>query len=165
MKRNNEYDFYLEVQKLWNIEKMLVPAMTDMVEKANNEGLKNILAFHLAETWQHKTALEGILKQFNFIPEENPDNDLQNILMDGYKALANTSVDKTDDLVIENAKRIEEYEMRAYASAGQLAKELSYEGIAQRLFLTQAEEIQANYKLNFLKDRVIHNELVIQKIY
>jgi ferritin-like metal-binding protein YciE len=165
METNSQNNFPGELQKLWNGERMLVAAMPAMIEKANNEGLKNILSLHLAETLQHKTALEGIFKQLNIVAEEKINDDLQNILQEGQMAMMNASEDRADDLVIDSARKIEQYEIAAYALAGEYAKELGYEGIAQRLFLTQAEEIQANTKLIFLKNRVIHEELVIQKIY
>src|SRR5436190_19473237 len=155
METNTENNFNSELQRLWNSESMLVTAMPAMIEKANNEGLKNILSLHLAETLQHKTVLEGIFKQLGIMAEENVNTDLQNILEEGQMALRNVDEDKTDDLLIESAKKIERYEIAGYALAGKHANELGYEGIAQRLFLTRAEEIQANTKLNFLKDRVI----------
>jgi ferritin-like metal-binding protein YciE len=48
--RNIRDLFYHELQVLWSAENMLVEMMPEMIKKAKNEGLKNLLALHHAET-------------------------------------------------------------------------------------------------------------------
>ena len=67
--KNLEDLFYHELQVLWSAETMLTEAMPRMIEKAKNEGLKNMLRLHLAETDQHKVALEAICKMLEIDPQ------------------------------------------------------------------------------------------------
>ena len=64
------------------------------------------------------------------------------------------SKDATDEgmdaAFIAGAQKIEHYEIPGYRSAAFFAQMLGYEGIAQRLRLTLAEEQQSDSELNFL---------------
>ena len=143
--------FSEQLQMLWSIESQLVEAMPDMFQKANNLGLQKTLAHHFEETRQHKTAIEGICKQFNINPDGEPDYKLQNMILQGADNLVKHSGDELDPLIIETAVQIEEHEIATYASVAETAKALGYEGVAQRLYLTMEEERQSKTKLKFLQ--------------
>jgi ferritin-like metal-binding protein YciE len=61
-----------------------------------------------------------------------------------------------DATLIAGAQKVEHYEISGYGSAAYYAEMLGYEGIAQRLRLTLAEEQDADTKLNFIAKRVIN---------
>lgn len=145
--------FQQQLQTLWSIESILVEAMPRMVEKASNFGLQKILAMHFAETRQHKVAIEAICKGVDIDPKGGePDAHLQNILQMGEQAMIGKSAgNDLDAAIIAAAQDIEQYEITAYGSAGDAAKELGYKGIAGRLFLTMEEERQSETKLKFLE--------------
>ena len=146
-------NFHQQLQLLWSIESMLVEGMPSMIKKATNFGLQKILAMHFAETRQHKVAIEAICKGLDIDPKGGePDADLQNILLMGEQAMIGKSAgDDLDATIIDGAQDIEQYEIAAYESAGNAAKELGYKGIAGRLFLTMEEERQSDTKLKFLE--------------
>jgi ferritin-like metal-binding protein YciE len=154
---NLEDLFYHEIQVLWSAEKMLVEAMPSMIERARNEGLKNLLALHHAETQQHKTALEAICKQLEIDPEGDFNPGMKGVLEEGNKVMAKEATDEAmDAALIAGAQKVEHYEISGYGSAAHYAEMLGYEGIAQRLRLTLEEEQQADTKLNFLAKNLIN---------
>jgi ferritin-like metal-binding protein YciE len=154
---NLEDLFYHEIQVLWSAENMLVEAMPLMIERAKNEGLKNLLALHHAETQQHKTALELICKQLEIDPEGDFNPGMRGILEEGNKVMAKDATDEAmDAALIAGAQKVEHYEISGYGSAAHYAEMLGYEGIAQRLRLTLEEEQQADTKLNFLAKNLVN---------
>lgn len=149
--------FYHELQVLWSAESMLVDAIPLMIEKAKHEGLKNMLRFHLAETKQHKVALEMICKQLEVDPTDDFNPGLKGILDEGEKVMAKDATDEgMDAALIAGAQKVEHYEISGYGSAACYAEMLGYEGIAQRLRLTLAEEQQTDTKLNFLAKNIVN---------
>lgn len=155
--KNLEDLFYHELQVLWSAENMLVDAMPEMIARAKNEGLKNLLAFHHAETRQHKTALEGICKQFGIEPTGDPNPGMKGILEEGKMVMSKDATDEAmDAALIAGAQKVEHYEISGYGSAAYYAAMLGHEGIAQRLRLTLEEERQADTKLNFLAKSLVN---------
>lgn len=156
--RNLEDLFHHELQVLWSAENLLVDAMPAMIERAKNQGLKNLLAFHHAETQQHKTALEAICKQLEVDPEGDFNPGIKGIIDEGNMVMAKDATDEAmDAALIAGAQKIEHYEISGYGSAAYYAEMLGYEGIAQRLRLTLAEEQQSDTKLNFLAKNLINS--------
>jgi ferritin-like metal-binding protein YciE len=155
--KNLEELFYHELQVLWSAEKMLTEKMPAMIEKAKNPGLKNLLALHLAETDQHKVALEAICKQIDLDPTGDPNPGMKGILEEGEMVMHKEATDEAmDATLIAGAQKVEHYEISGYGSAAYYAEMLGLEGIAKRLRLTLEEEQQADTKLNFLAKSVIN---------
>lgn len=149
--------FYHEIQVLWSAEKMLTEAMPAMIEKASNLGLKKNLEMHLAETKQHKVALEAICKQLNIEPEGDFNPGMKGILEEGEKVMNKKATPEgMDAALIAGAQKVEHYEISGYGSAAYYAEMLGLEGIAKRLRLTLAEEQDADTKLNFLAKSIIN---------
>jgi len=155
--KNLEDLFYHELQVLWSAETMLTEAMPRMIEKAKNEGLKNMLRLHLAETDQHKVALEAICKMLEIDPQGDFNPGIRGILEEGEKVMAKEATDEgMDAALIAGAQKVEHYEISGYGSAAHYAEMLGYEGISKRLRLTLEEEQQADTKLNFLAKNIIN---------
>lgn len=131
--------------------------MPSMIQKARNEGLKNLLALHHAETQQHQTALEAICKQLGIDPQDDFNPGMKGILEEGDKVMAKDATDEgMDAALIAGAQKVEHYEISGYGSAAHYAEMLGYEGIAKRLRLTLEEEQQADTKLNFLAKNLVN---------
>lgn len=160
--RNLEDLFYHELQVLWSAESMLVEAMPAMIDKANNEGLKNLLAAHHAETQQHKTALEAICKQFGIDPRGDFNPGINGILDEGSVVMAKDATPEAmDAALIAGAQKVEHYEISGYGSAAHYAEMLGHDAIASRLRLTLEEEQQADTKLNFLAMSLINRKAMV----
>ncbi len=151
--------FHSELQLLWSAENMLVEAIPLMIEEAKHQGLKNTFRLHLAETRQHKVALEMICKQIDIQLVDEPNPELHRILEERNNTPAeNASDEEMDSDLIAGALKVERYEISRYSAAATFAEMLGFEGIAQRLRLTLAEEIQANTKLNFVLGNIANTE-------
>ncbi|HEX2607038.1 MAG TPA: DUF892 family protein [Flavisolibacter sp.] len=151
--------FYKGLRILWSAEKMLTEAMPGMIAKASHLGLKKNLAMHLAETDTHKSAIGLICKQLGIDPEGEPDQTLQGILENGQKAMSSASPGTAlDEVIIQGAREVEKYEIESYTALSQLAEDLEYHPVAQRLRLTLEEERQADTKLRFLFKEGLHME-------
>lgn len=149
--------FFHEIQVLWSAEKMLEESMPKMIEKASNDGLKNLLAMHHAETKQHKVALEAICKQLDINPEGDFNPGIKGILEEGDKVMAkDATLEGMDAALIAGAQKVEHYEISGYGSAAHYAEALGYEAIAKRLRLTLEEEQQADTKLNALAKNLVN---------
>lgn len=155
--KNLEDLFYHELQVLWSAESMLVEKMPAMIARARNEGLKNLLAMHLAETDQHKVALEAICKQLQIDPAGDFNPGMKGILEEGEMVMHKEATDEAmDATLIAGAQKVEHYEISGYGSAACYADMLGYEGIAKRLRLTLEEEQQADTKLNALAKNLLN---------
>ncbi|MBN9481931.1 MAG: DUF892 family protein [Bacteroidetes bacterium] len=105
---------------------------------------------HLAETDQHKVVLELICKQLNIDPAGDPNPGMKGILEEGDMVTAKDATDEAmDAALIAGAQKIEHYGISGYGSAAYYAEMLGYDGIAQRLRLTLAEEQDADTKFEF----------------
>lgn len=161
--RDLEQLFYHELQVLWSAENMLLEAMPKMIERAKNLGLKKNLAMHLAETDQHKVALEMICRQFNIDPAGDPNPGIRGIIEEGEMVMSKDATDEAmDAALIAGAQKIEHYEISGYGTAAYYAQMLGYPAIAKRLYLTLAEEQDADTKLNFLAKQIINERALME---
>ena len=82
---------------------------------------------------------------------------MKGILDEGEKVMAKDATDEAmDAALIAGAQKVEHYEISGYGSAAYYAKMLGYEGISKRLYLTLAEEQDADTKLNFLAKSIVN---------
>jgi len=165
-KMNKPNDQFVElVRQLWSAEKMLTLSMPGMIEKAEHLGLKKNIAVHLAETDQHKEALAAIAKQLDFEVDGSENAELKTIIEAGEHLFGVQSTGgNSDAMIIRTAIQVEEYEMRKYEELAALARNLGYEGIARRLWLTYEEEMQANTKLHFLFKSIVAQTAAIGEV-
>lgn len=127
------------------------------MKRAKHPGLKQLFAAHLAETDQHKVALEAICKQFGIDPAGDPNPGMKCIIGEGEMVMAKDATDEAmDATLIAGAQKVEHYEISGYGSAAYYAKMLGYDAIAGRLYLTLTEEQEADTKLNFLAKEIIN---------
>jgi len=161
--KNLEDLFYHEIQVLWSAESLLVEAMPEMIEKAKNDGLKKSLAFHLAETQQHKTAMEFIAKQFNIPPDGDFNPGMKGIIEEGRKVMSkDASDDALDAALIAGAQKVEHYEISGYGTAACYAEMLGYKAVAAKLRSILEEEQQADTKLNFLAKSLVNQKALAE---
>lgn len=139
------------LQSLWSIEQQLTEALPSLMKKANSVGLKKSIALHLAETDQHRVAIEMMCLQFGFSAQGAENTELKGILEEGNSSTAGSLAgEEMDAAIIAGAIKVEEYEMQAYQQAANRAETLGLVPIVQRLRLTYEEERQTRTKLLFL---------------
>jgi ferritin-like metal-binding protein YciE len=151
--------FFHEIQVMWSAEKLLITAIPKMIAKANNEGLKQSLALHLAETQQHLVAVENIAKQFEIIPDGDFNKGIKGIIEEGNMVMSkDATYEAMDAAIIAGAQKVEHYEISGYGSAACYADMLGYPAIAAKLRSILQEEQQADTKLNFLAKSLINEK-------
>lgn len=161
----NNDTFYRQLRSLWSIENILINTMPLLIERATNIGLRKALSLHLAETDQHKVAIEAICKQLNIEAKGEKDEKIQLILATGNNHILQQSVgDRMDEAIIRSAIKVEEYEISAYNSAAVLAEGLGYKGFEKRLRLTLEEEQQSSTKLRFLKNSLFAERAIFENV-
>lgn len=159
---SNGQTFERDLQDLWSAEKQLTKAMPLMMEKATSLGLKKNLALHLAETHQHKVAIEAICKQLGFAHEGEVNEEIKSMVAQGEREMSTQVSDgKVDAAIIAGAIKIEHYEISRYKEVANAAEALGFEGVARRLRLTLEEERQADAKLNFLDKNYIQESSLL----
>lgn len=159
---SNGQTFERDLQDLWSAEKLLTRALPLMMERAANPGLKKILALHLAETHQHKVALEAICKQLGFAHEGEENADIRSLVEQAERDLSAQVADgKVDAAIITAAIQMEHYEISRYEIVANTAEALGFEGVARRLRLTLEEERQADAKLNFLDKNYVQESSLL----
>lgn len=148
--KNSDNTFIKQLQMLRSAEQMLTKALPGMIDKASNFGLRKSLAFHLTETHQHKTAIDAICKQLEVDAIGEEAGELKAMIEEGEQKMSEEKPgDALDAVIIEAAIKVEKWEIAEYEKAAQLAMQSGHEFIAARLYLTQAEEKQAETKLKF----------------
>ncbi|HEY1021255.1 MAG TPA: DUF892 family protein [Flavisolibacter sp.] len=159
---SNGQTFERDLQDLWSAEKQLTQAMPLLIERATNLGLKKNLALHLAETHQHKVAIEAICKQLGFAHEGEENAEIKSLVDQGEREMSTQVSDgKVDAAIIAGAIKIEHYEISRYEAVGNAAEALGFEGVAKRLRLTLEEERQADAKLNFLDKNYVQESSLL----
>jgi ferritin-like metal-binding protein YciE len=159
---SNGQTFERDLQALWSAEKQLTQAMPLMIERASNLGLKKNLALHLAETHQHKVAIEAICKQLGFAHESEENAEIKSLVEQGEREMSiQVSDGKVDAAIIAGAIKIEHYEISRYEEVANAAEALGFEGVAKRLRLTLEEERQADAKLNFLDKNYVQESSLL----
>lgn len=140
-----------EMQLLRSAESMLVEAIPLMIEMAKNKALKMSLAYHLAETRQHKVAMEFICKQLGIETGTDMNTELNGIIEEGKQAMnGNTTGESLDAAIISGASKVEHYEISAYEKAARNAENSGEITVAAKLRSILEEERQADGKLSFL---------------
>jgi ferritin-like metal-binding protein YciE len=154
--------FYHEIQVLWSAENMLIEAIPKMIMMATHDGLKKALSLHLAETDQHKIAMEAIAKQFGITPKGDFNPGMKGIIAEGDKVMSkDVTAEALDVAIIAGAQKVEHYEISGYGSAAYYAEMLGHTTVAAKLRSILAEEQLADTKLNFLAKSII-NERALQ---
>lgn len=144
--------FIKQLQLLRSAEQLLTKAIPGMMVKTQNFGLKKSLAYHLAETHQHKTAIDAMCKQLDVDPNGKMNTDLRSLIEEGEQQMSEAKAGGALDMMIINASlKIEQYEIEEYARAANYAVQAGYDFLARRLSLTQEEEKQAETKLKFIR--------------
>ncbi len=144
-----------QLQNLWGMEDAIIKSLPEMIERASDPGLKNILRLHFAETLNQTSALRGIFKQLELTPKGQAQQELREILNNGSASVTSGSIGHELDLkIIDAAKQVEQYETRQYLGAIAEAKMQKLDGVWKTLVVSLNEEKLAQVKLDFVKRNI-----------
>jgi ferritin-like metal-binding protein YciE len=142
------------LKDLWGMEQSILKKLLTMIAVASDMGLKNVLRLHFAETLNQTSALRGIFKQLDLVPEGKSNRAIDE-LVKGVSLISSKNSGADLDLeIIAIARNIELHEIDQYMKAISEAEAQGLEGIRKTLLVTLNEEKLARVKLDFLRRNI-----------
>ena len=135
-----------QLEDLYSAETQLVTALPKMEQAATHDELKTAFKEHLEETKGHVKRVEEALGELGYsgTPTEECKG-MKGLITEGEEVIEMEG-DPTakDATIIAAAQRVEHYEIAAWGTVRQLAKECGYDGITELADQTLDEESQAD---------------------
>ncbi len=143
--------FEQELMDLYSAEKQIIEALPDMIDAAKDEELKDGLREHLSVTMAQFERLQDVLREMGINPGSKVCKGMQGLLEEVSEIVkADGDPAVKDAALIGAAQRVEHYEIAAYGTVRQFARDLGYEDIANILDVTLHEEGDADKELSKL---------------
>ena len=160
MNASSMLDLYTdEIQDLYNAEKQLTKALPKMAKAVTSSALQDAIRSHLAETEEHVTRLETILRGLNQKPGGEKCEAMQGLITEGDEIAKAKGEDSVRDAgIILAAQKVEHYEIAGYGTLCTFAKLLGRQDDLRLLKQTLAEEKAADSTLTRLAETEINVE-------
>ena len=138
--------FLEELRDLYSAENQLLKVLPKIEAKASDRKLKKALSKHIEETKKQVDRLNEIAGILNVKLTGKSCKAMKGIIEEGSEVLEKQSENKAllDVLLIGAAQRVEHYEMAAYLTTIEIAREIGQEEVANLLEMTLAEEEAAS---------------------
>src|SRR5215831_968518 len=144
--------FVHTLRDIYYAEKQIVKSLPDMIEKANDPGLKRGFKVHLDETQNHVARLEEVFRMHGAEVEG-----IDCPAIDGIIEEADDVVGEVDDKqVMDAALAVEHYEITRYGSLIAWAKQLGRNDCAAILQRTLDEEKATDKKLTDMAESSVN---------
>ncbi|MFD2934094.1 ferritin-like domain-containing protein [Spirosoma flavum] len=139
------------IQDLYSAETQALEAMPQLVQRVQNEQLRQALHVHQRETESQVTRLEQIAKQLGIDPDGETCMAMQGLIEEAQDLLAQLKDGPlADAAIIGAAQKMEHYEIASYGTARTLALQTGLDQIANILETTLKEEKAADEKLTYV---------------
>ncbi len=137
-----------EIQDLHSAEKQLVEALPKMAKAASSTKLQNAFEKHLEVTKEQLARIEEVGKALGAKLNGHVCEGMKGLIKEADGLLKeNDPSEALDVALISAAQRVEHYEIGAYGSAVEFAKELGHDDVAKKLQKTLDEEGEADKQL------------------
>lgn len=137
-----------ELQKLYSIENQIIKALPQFVKNAQSDDVRDALSEHLEMTKNHAKRLADIGAEIDINFNGKEDMGIKGILADDQTTLKEVDNPQLKDtVIISGSEKIEHYEMGAYESAIDLAKQMGMDEVADILYETYDEEKKSAERL------------------
>ncbi|HWC99313.1 MAG TPA: ferritin-like domain-containing protein [Candidatus Sulfopaludibacter sp.] len=151
--------FYEELRELYDEEGRLIEALPKMARGSASEKLRQAFEQHLGQTREHVSRLERCFRELGKSPGGETVNAMKGLIQDGERAIDGiVQSPLRDAALIGAAKRVEHFEMAAYAATISYARLLGYQTIAELLEQTLREEREADAKLTEIAESAVNQE-------
>jgi ferritin-like metal-binding protein YciE len=141
--------FEHEMQNLYSAERQIVEALPIMINEAASQELQSAFQEHLTVTEMQIKRLQATMRQLDIKPDGAVCKGMKGLLEEGRQIVeAEGDPLVKDAALIGAAQRIEHYEIAAYGTVREFARELGYEDIAHSLDITLHEEGDADKELS-----------------
>jgi ferritin-like metal-binding protein YciE len=144
-----------ELKDLFSAENQLLKALAKMAKAASSDELRTGFEKHLEQTKVHVQRLEEIFESLDESPKGKKCVGMEGLVKEGAEVMEEGFEDVVLDAgLIGAARRVEHYEMAAYAATSEIAKVLGQTKHSSLLERTLAEEKQADEKLSDLAKEI-----------
>jgi len=135
-----------QLEDLYSAETQLVTALPKMEQAATHDELKTAFREHLEETRGHVTRVQDALGELGAPTTPSSEcKGMKGLITEGEEIMKmNGDTTAKDAAIIAAAQRVEHYEIAAWGTVRQLAKDCGYDGIADLADQTLDEESQAD---------------------
>lgn len=109
--------YFHELKDLYSAENQIIKALPKMAKAATNPKLVAGFETHLAETKEHATRLEKILKSHSESTRGPKCKGMEGVIKEGAEMIEEDAEDEVRDAgLISAAQRVEHYEMAVYGT-------------------------------------------------
>jgi ferritin-like metal-binding protein YciE len=137
-----------QVADLLSAEQQLVEALPEVAAAASSPELRDAVSEHLDETRTHVARLRRVIETSGITPAGGECRAMAGLIDEGGEVIhAEGDPIAKDVAIIAGAQRIEHYEIAAYGTARELARQLDHSDAAGLLGETLKEESAADAKL------------------
>ncbi len=151
-----------QLSDLASAERQLVVALPKMATAASGKNLKQAFLDHLEQTKVHVVRLEKAFAHLGTAPKAKTCLAMQGLVEEGAEAIAlNAPGSLRDVALIGAARRVEHYEIAAYAATRGLAGAADAASVADLLQQTADEECDSDKRLCSLGDMALEAAKVL----
>ena len=136
------------IQDLYSAETQALEAMPQLLERVQNEQLRQAFQTHQRETEQQVKRLEQIAQQMGIDPDGETCAAMEGLIEEAQDTLDQIDDDElADAAIIGAAQKMEHYEIASYGTARTLARQAGQDEVADLLEQTLEEEKATDEKL------------------
>lgn len=148
--------FVNELKDVYHAEKQITKALPKMIKAASNDKLRTAFEQHLEETREQVGRLEECFQSLDLPPKAKTCQGMMGILEEGAELLEQDGDPAVlDAMFIAAAQRVEHYEITAYGTLIEWAKQLNL-GCRSLLEQNLSEEKAADQKLTRIAEQSIN---------
>ena len=149
MKLTSLHDVFVEqLADLLSAERQLLEALPKVASAASTPDLIDAIEEHLDETREHVARLERVYELANLPATVEECEAMKSLIREGDEVVqADGDPIARDVALIASAQRVEHYEIAAYGTVRELAKQLDLSEVASILDDTLSEETAADERL------------------
>jgi ferritin-like metal-binding protein YciE len=144
-----------DLKDIYDFEKRLVRAIPKMAKAATSDELRSGLMEHLEVTRNQVQRIEQIFELLDVPAKAKTCDGMKGIIAEGDEMLGEVEGSVRDVAITSAARRVEHYEMAAYAGAHAIAEQLGNREIAGLLQENWDEEREADEKLGQLAVQIL----------
>jgi ferritin-like metal-binding protein YciE len=140
------HDLFLErLKDIYNAEQQIAKAIPDAIEEATRPELKSALDHHLGQTRMHIERLERIFEALGVAPKGTRCRGMEGILKEASDLFSEEPPEEVlDAAIIECCQHVEHYEIAAYGTLREYARQLDIEEAVRLLDQTLHEESETD---------------------
>ncbi|RRB09361.1 ferritin-like domain-containing protein [Larkinella rosea] len=149
------------IQDLYSAETQALEAMSQLVELAQSDQLRQAIQVHQRETEQHVKRLEVIARQMGIEPDGETCLAMEGLIEEAQDLLAQLEEPElADAAIIGAAQKMEHYEIASYGTARTLAQQAGLTQVADLLQTTLKEEKATDEKLTYIATNSVNQKAV-----